>query len=72
MKQRFERFKNVPIVLSNAGWMPPTACYLPDEMVNRTPQESQLLHGVNLKWVSDRYKEYVAADVFRKSDECDF
>lgn len=60
--------KNVPIVLSNAGWMPPTACYLPDEMVNRTPQESQLLHGVNLKWVSDRYKEYVAADVFKKSD----
>lgn len=58
--------KNVPIVLSNAGWMPPTACYLPDEMVNRTPQESQLLHGVNLKWVSDRYKEYVAADVFKK------
>ena len=58
--------KNVPIVLSNAGWMPPTACYLPDEMVNRTLQESQLLHGVNLKWVSDRYKEYVAADVFKK------
>lgn len=46
--------------------MPPAACYLPDNMANRSPQESQLLHGLNLKWVSDRYKEYVAADVFRK------
>lgn len=58
--------KDVPIVLSSAGWQTPDKCYLPDSMANRTPQENELLSSLDLQWVSDQYLGKVSPEIFLK------
>lgn len=58
--------QNVPIVYSTSGWEKPGNCYLPDSMVNRSQQDSELLSGLDLQWVSENYLNHIAPEVFLK------
>lgn len=58
--------EEVPIIWTTSGWKKPGDCYLPDSMVKRSDQESQMLKGLALSWVSGEYSGHISADTFIK------